>query len=224
MLEKITQRDLQQYTLGLKCLKLKREPSKQPVTNKGTHMTIRTSQVGLVVKNLTANAGNLRNTGFMLRSGKSPEEGHGNPLQYSCLDYFMDRGALWAIVYCAPKSKTWLKRLILHACMWLSAAFSSRNNADGLACHIYPEIFWILKTFSVNFLIILKQRFQVANFLFMPFTIRWLCGKEFACQAGDVGSIPGLWRCPREGNGNPSICHEVMVLDTMTVVFLIVEF
>ena len=55
--------------------------------------------MGLVVKNLTANAGNIGNTGFMLRSGKSPEEGHGNPLQYSCLDNFMDRGAWRATVY-----------------------------------------------------------------------------------------------------------------------------
>ena len=33
---------------------------------------------------------------------------------------------------------------------------------------------------------------------------RWLSGKESACQAGDVGRIPGLGRSPGEGNGNPS--------------------
>ena len=32
---------------------------------------------------------------------------------------------------------------------------------------------------------------------------RWLSGKESACQAGDMGSIPGLGRSPGEGNGNP---------------------
>ena len=31
----------------------------------------------------------------------------------------------------------------------------------------------------------------------------WLCGKEAACHAGDLGSIPGLGRSPGEGNGNP---------------------
>ena len=31
----------------------------------------------------------------------------------------------------------------------------------------------------------------------------WLSGKESTCQAGDVDLIPGLGRCPREGNGNP---------------------
>jgi len=32
---------------------------------------------------------------------------------------------------------------------------------------------------------------------------RWLSGKESTCQAGDMGSIPGLGRSPGEGNGNP---------------------
>ena len=32
---------------------------------------------------------------------------------------------------------------------------------------------------------------------------KWLSGKEFACQSGDLHSIPGSGRCPREGNGNP---------------------
>ena len=32
---------------------------------------------------------------------------------------------------------------------------------------------------------------------------RWLIGKQFACQAGEAGSIPGLGRCPGEGNDNP---------------------
>ena len=32
---------------------------------------------------------------------------------------------------------------------------------------------------------------------------RWLSGKELSCNAGDLGSIPGLERSPEEGNGNP---------------------
>ena len=39
-------------------------------------------------------------------SGTSPGEGNGNPLQYSCLEDFMDRGALWAIVHGVAKSWT----------------------------------------------------------------------------------------------------------------------
>ena len=44
---------------------------------------------GLAVKNLTANAGDAGSTAG---SGKSPREGNGNPLQYSCLGNPMDRG------------------------------------------------------------------------------------------------------------------------------------
>ena len=44
------------------------------------------SQVVLVVKNLLANAGDFRDTGSILESGRSPERGHGKPLQYSCQD------------------------------------------------------------------------------------------------------------------------------------------
>ena len=38
--------------------------------------------------------------------GRTPEEGHGNPLQYSCLENPMDRGAWWAIVHEVAKSRT----------------------------------------------------------------------------------------------------------------------
>ena len=44
------------------------------------------SKVVLVVKNLPANAGEVRDAGSIPGSGKFPEEGHGNPLQYSCLE------------------------------------------------------------------------------------------------------------------------------------------
>ena len=51
------------------------------------------NQVGLLVKNLPANAGDLRNVGLIPGSGRSPEGGNGNPLQFSCLENPMDRGA-----------------------------------------------------------------------------------------------------------------------------------
>ena len=49
---------------------------------------------GSVVKNPLANAGDA---GSIPGSGRSSGEGNGNPLQYSCLENFMDRGAWWAI-------------------------------------------------------------------------------------------------------------------------------
>ena len=51
---------------------------------------------GSVVKNLPANAGDA---GSILGLGRSPGEGSGNPLQYSCLENPMDRGAWWATVH-----------------------------------------------------------------------------------------------------------------------------
>ena len=50
------------------------------------------SKVALVVKNLLAIAGDIRDTGSIPGLGRSPEGGHGNPLQYSCLENPMDRG------------------------------------------------------------------------------------------------------------------------------------
>ena len=48
-------------------------------------------------KNLSANAGDRRNAGSAPGSGRSSERGHGNSLQYSCLDNHMDNGAWWAL-------------------------------------------------------------------------------------------------------------------------------
>ena len=49
------------------------------------------SQVALVVKTPPANTGDLRDVGSIPGSGRSPGGGHGNPLQYSCLENLMDR-------------------------------------------------------------------------------------------------------------------------------------
>ena len=59
-----------------------------------------------MVKNLPASAGDIRDMGLIPRSGRSPGEGHGNPLQYSFLENFIDRGAWWAIVHRVAKSQT----------------------------------------------------------------------------------------------------------------------
>ena len=64
------------------------------------------SQVALVVKNLSANAGDIRDAGSIPGSGRSSGGGHGNPLKYSCLENTMDRGAWWATVRRVAKSHT----------------------------------------------------------------------------------------------------------------------
>ena len=64
------------------------------------------------VKNLPAYAGD---TGLIPRSGRFPGEGNGNPLQYSCLGNFMDRGAWWATVLGVAESWT---RLSAHTYLY----------------------------------------------------------------------------------------------------------
>ena len=67
--------------------------------------------VALVVKNLPANAGDIRDMGLISGLGRSPGEKHGNPVQYSCLENPMDTGAWWATVHGVTKSWTRLKQL-----------------------------------------------------------------------------------------------------------------
>ena len=68
----------------------------------------RASQGALVVKNPPPNAGNIRDAGSIPGSGRFPEGGNGNPLQRSCLENSMDRGACWSTVHGVTKSRTGL--------------------------------------------------------------------------------------------------------------------
>ena len=52
-----------------------------------------------MVKNPPANTGNMRDTGLIPGWGRSPGGGHDNPLQYSCLENPMERGAQQATVH-----------------------------------------------------------------------------------------------------------------------------
>ena len=64
------------------------------------------SQGALVVKNPPANAGDTRDEGSILGLGRSPGVGNGNPLQYSCRENPVDRGAWWATVHGRKESDT----------------------------------------------------------------------------------------------------------------------
>ena len=61
---------------------------------------------GSLVKNPPANAGAEGDTGLILGSGTSSGGGDSNPLQHSCRDNLMDRGAWWATVHRMAKSQT----------------------------------------------------------------------------------------------------------------------
>ena len=69
----------------------------------------------LVLKNPPANIGDIRDVGSTPGLGRSPGGGHGNPLQYSCLENPMDRGDWKATVFRVAKRWTRLKRH-MHTC------------------------------------------------------------------------------------------------------------
>ena len=63
-------------------------------------------QGALVVKNMPANAGDVRDVGLIPGSGRSPGKGNDNPFQYSCLGNSTDGGAWWATVHGVEESDT----------------------------------------------------------------------------------------------------------------------
>ena len=59
-----------------------------------------------MVKNLPTNVGDARDVSSMPGSGRAPEVGNSNPLQYSCLENSIDRGAWQGLVHGVSKSQT----------------------------------------------------------------------------------------------------------------------
>ena len=92
------------------------------------------SQMALVVKNPPANAGDIRNASLIPRSERSPGGGHGNLLQYSCLENPMDRGVWWATIHRVTKSWTRLKPLSMQNLFFLNFRFQ--------AWHIQLFLLW----------------------------------------------------------------------------------
>ena len=87
-----------------------------------------------MVKNPPAYAEDIRDAGLILGSGRCPGEGHGNPLQYSCLERIpaMGRGAWWATIRTVEKSWTRPKRYSTHV---LTATKSVHATTKDPACH-----------------------------------------------------------------------------------------
>ena len=69
-----------------------------------------------MVKNAQANSSDVRDTGSIPGSGRSPGGGHHNPLQHSCLENPIDRGAWWATIHRVTQSDTMKQLSIQHTC------------------------------------------------------------------------------------------------------------
>ena len=82
-----------------------------------------------MVKNLSADAGDLGDTSSIPGWGRSPGEGNGNPLQYSCLENPMDRGAWWVTVHRITKSQTLLGTFLLVSFFFLEWEYLIPNTS-----------------------------------------------------------------------------------------------
>ena len=127
-----------------------------------------------MVKNPPANVGDTREAGSISGSGRSPEEGNGNSLQYSCLESSVDKGAWRARAQGISKSWT---PLSTHA-------------------HTHTESIYL-----ITFFLLFSEMFYFWYNLFGFHGGSY--GKESACNAGDTHLIPGSGRFPGEMHGNP---------------------
>ena len=76
-----------------------------------------------------ASAYNVGDLGSIPGLGRSPGDGNGNPLQYSCLENPMDRGAWWAIVHGVTKSRT---RLGAFTFTFFHSAYKLNKQGDNI--------------------------------------------------------------------------------------------
>ena len=99
---------------------------------------------GSVVKNLPANAGDSRATGSIPESGRSPGEGNGHPLQYSCLENSMDKEAWWATVHGVTVRHNW-----------------ARMQSKSAMAHSLPHPIWFL---AITFKPIINKEYDLNVF------------------------------------------------------------
>ena len=108
------------------------------------------SQVGIVVWNPPVNAGDRRDADSTPGSKRVSGGGHGNPLQCSCLENPMDRGAWQATAHRVTKSQTRLKRISMHA--WVFGKKTIEINCLFITsyreCVTYHCWSWLLSSFS----------------------------------------------------------------------------
>ena len=97
----------------------------------------------LVVKNPPASAGDIKDTGSIPASGRSPGGGHGNPLQDSCLESFMNRGAWWAAVLKVAQSDTTEATLHTHpAKLLMLENFQLLKMSDSTTFILFIKRLW----------------------------------------------------------------------------------
>ena len=91
-----------------------------------------------MVKNLLANAEDERDMGLIPVSGRSHSVGNGNPIQYTCLEHSMDRGAWWATIYETTESDSDMTEHICNALSNYPLHFH-RTRANNPKIYVKPQ-------------------------------------------------------------------------------------
>jgi len=188
---------------------------------------LKSSLVAQLVKNLPTTQGH---SGSIPGSGRSPGEGNGNPLQYSCLENPIDRGAWQATVHGVARVRHDLAAKppppsvqspvnTLQTVAWTtsfppipSLPFNKRTlelQQSSWLSNYRPHFPVSLATWRVYVIefspmgcMCFSHSFKRKVYIFPGFP-GGSDGKESVCNVGDLGSIPGLGRSSGEGNGNP---------------------
>ena len=138
--------------------------------------------MALVVRNLPANAGDVRHVDLIPGLGQSPGGGHGNPFQYSCLENPMDRGAWWATVHRVAKSQICSHSLLQKYLQIKPLCSVLCRNSGFLEVYVLPRISRSQIGNDVQILGCLRGQFypiQLISFLInpnnlpIPFTIHF---------------------------------------------------
>ena len=124
---------------------------------------MRAFQVALVVKNQPANAGDVRDTGSISVSGRSHGGGHGDSLQYSCLENHMDRGAWQAVAHRVSQSQTRLKHFSTHAYMHTGLEWGKGGKRTLLNHWVNSDLLKSLLLNPCNYVTIRAQFSSVAQ-------------------------------------------------------------
>ena len=153
------------------------------------------SQVALVVKKPPASAGARRHAGLILEWVRCPGGRHGKPLQYSCLENPMDRGAWWATVHGVAKSRTRLSNFTFTFTLggWRSSQGSGRGfRKAGVGWEITR---WV--AFSAT----LSRPFRQDQWTRMQES--WVSSPGSAANPGKLTHFPSLSFCQRKGIWSP---------------------
>ena len=135
-------------------------------------------------------------------SGRMLGRGHGNPIQYSCLENPVDRGAWRTTVHTGSHR-------VRHDWSDLAAAAATcRSYSFVIKLRRRITVINVLKSQTSNtpyfFFWLFQNYFCLSKHYYQGLPGGSLSGKESACNTRDLGSIPGWRKSPGEGNGNPS--------------------